>query len=289
MRLNSIPVNPADASPIRPRLRSYQSSPSIRLFTKSSSSTRDKTDASSTTQKPSRNSKKVSFDPSSLMADAAKTGDLVLFQKMLAQLLEVSGPCGHSEKEIVNYQSVSRRLSPLHLAASYNHLDLCRYLVHKGANVNLMDVEGWTPMHCAAAEGHLAVFELLVKEPNADLEAMTFDGEMLEDVVEDEDVQHNIYAQFHSLLPTIPLAMTETLQAIYVRDYETRTNPKPHSVFRVEVHAAVRTWSVWKRYSEFEQLHQRLTELFPDHPPPQPLPAKHWWQSTMDNPELLEE
>ncbi|KAF9018308.1 hypothetical protein BGZ52_004404 [Haplosporangium bisporale] len=83
--------------------------------------------------------------------------------------------------------------------------------------------------------------------------------------------------------------MAETLQAIYVRDYETRTNPKPHTVFRVEVHAAVRTWSVWKRYSEFENLHARYLELFPDHPPPMALPTKHWWQSTMDNPDLLEE
>ncbi|KAK3832593.1 MAG: hypothetical protein JOS17DRAFT_683704 [Linnemannia elongata] len=83
--------------------------------------------------------------------------------------------------------------------------------------------------------------------------------------------------------------MAETLQAIYVRDYETRSQPKPHTVFKVEVHAAVRTWSVWKRYSEFETLNERYLELFPDHPPPQPLPTKHWWQSTMDNPELLEE
>ncbi|OAQ29791.1 Phox-like protein [Linnemannia elongata AG-77] len=83
--------------------------------------------------------------------------------------------------------------------------------------------------------------------------------------------------------------MAETLQAIYVRDYETRSQPKPHTVFKVEVHAAVRTWSVWKRYSEFETLNDRFLELFPDHPPPQPLPTKHWWQSTMDNPELLEE
>ncbi|KAF8944841.1 hypothetical protein BGZ47_003642 [Haplosporangium gracile] len=83
--------------------------------------------------------------------------------------------------------------------------------------------------------------------------------------------------------------MAETLQAIYVRDYETRSQPKPHTVFKVEVHAAVRTWPVWKRYSEFETLNARFLELFPDHPPPQPLPTKHWWQSTMDNPELLEE
>ncbi|KAG0260637.1 hypothetical protein DFQ27_003433 [Actinomortierella ambigua] len=83
--------------------------------------------------------------------------------------------------------------------------------------------------------------------------------------------------------------MTETIQAIYVRDYETRDKPKPHTVYRVEVHAAVRTWSVWKRYSEFDTLHDRFVELFPNNPPPEPLPKKHWWQVTMDSPELLEE
>ncbi|KAI8597584.1 hypothetical protein EDD21DRAFT_385115 [Dissophora ornata] len=83
--------------------------------------------------------------------------------------------------------------------------------------------------------------------------------------------------------------MAETLQAVYIRDYETRSQPKPHTVYRVEVHAAVRTWSVWKRYSEFELLHSRFLELFPDQSPPEHLPEKHWWQSTMENPELLEE
>ncbi|KAI8360410.1 hypothetical protein B0O80DRAFT_381650 [Mortierella sp. GBAus27b] len=83
--------------------------------------------------------------------------------------------------------------------------------------------------------------------------------------------------------------MAETLQAIYVRDYETRSQPKPHTEYRVEVHAAVRTWSIWRRYSEFEKLQERFEELYPGQPMPQSLPAKHWWQSTLDNPELLEE
>ncbi|KAF9974554.1 hypothetical protein BGZ73_002038 [Actinomortierella ambigua] len=83
--------------------------------------------------------------------------------------------------------------------------------------------------------------------------------------------------------------MTETIQAIYVRDYETRDKPKPHTVYRVEIQANVRSWKVWKRYSEFDALHNRFLELFPNNPPPEPLPGKHWWQNTMDSPELLEE
>lgn len=47
-------------------------------------------------------------------------------------------------------------------------------------------------MHCAAAEGHLKVFEFLASDPEADLQATTFDGELLEDVVEDEDLRQRV-------------------------------------------------------------------------------------------------
>ncbi|KAG0378831.1 hypothetical protein BGX24_002682 [Mortierella sp. AD032] len=261
----------SSASYIRPKLRSYQSSPSIRLYASTTSLT-TKESRTGTLPKRNKGGKRVSFDPQSMMADASKTGDLELYKSMLTLMLQENP--SKALVGVINHQSVSRNLSSLHLAASYNHIALCRFLVQSGANVNLTDLEGWTPMHCAAAEGHLEVFEFLVKEKQADLQAATYDGEFFEDLVEDEDLRQRV---------------TETLQAIYVRNYETRSLPKPHTVFKVEVHAAVRTWSVWKRYSEFETIHERFLELFPDHPPPQALPTKHWWQSTMDNPELLEE
>lgn len=47
-------------------------------------------------------------------------------------------------------------------------------------------------MHCAAAEGHLEVFEFLVKGKEADLQAVTYDGEFFEDVVEDEDLRQKV-------------------------------------------------------------------------------------------------
>lgn len=47
-------------------------------------------------------------------------------------------------------------------------------------------------MHCAAAEGHLEVFEFLVKGKDADLQAATYDGEFFEDVVEDEDLRQKV-------------------------------------------------------------------------------------------------
>lgn len=56
-------------------------------------------------------------------------------------------------------------------------------------------------MHCAAAEGHLTVFEFLIKEPDADLQSATYEGELLEDVVEDDDLRQRVIGK--SILPCI--------------------------------------------------------------------------------------
>lgn len=122
----------------RPKLRSYQSSPSIRLHMMETLSSTEPSSQSAT--KIQKSSKRVSFDPRSLMADASRTGDLGLYRSMLAIVQEESE--SGSLADIVNHQSASRKLSSLHLAASYNHRELCRFLVESGASVNLQDMEG---------------------------------------------------------------------------------------------------------------------------------------------------
>ncbi|KAI0257546.1 Phox-like protein [Lactifluus subvellereus] len=69
--------------------------------------------------------------------------------------------------------------------------------------------------------------------------------------------------------------MTQTaIQAVYVRGYEQRPEPKPHVVFRIEIQAHVRSWHMWRRYSEFADLHTELTKSA-GAPPPSTLPPKH--------------
>ncbi|OJA21162.1 hypothetical protein AZE42_04547 [Rhizopogon vesiculosus] len=63
------------------------------------------------------------------------------------------------------------------------------------------------------------------------------------------------------------------IQAIYVRGHEERPDPKPHIVYRIEIQAHVRSWQMWRRYSEFVDLHTELTKSIG--PPPAPLPPKH--------------
>ncbi|KAG6812487.1 hypothetical protein H0H92_002594 [Tricholoma furcatifolium] len=64
------------------------------------------------------------------------------------------------------------------------------------------------------------------------------------------------------------------IQAVFVRGYEERTDPKPHTVYRIEIQAHVRSWQMWRRYSEFDDLHTELSKAVGS-PPPATLPPKH--------------
>ncbi|EGN99777.1 hypothetical protein SERLA73DRAFT_179981 [Serpula lacrymans var. lacrymans S7.3] len=63
------------------------------------------------------------------------------------------------------------------------------------------------------------------------------------------------------------------IQAIHIRGHETRPEPKPHTVYRIEIQAHVRSWQMWRRYSEFAELHTELTKSTGS--PPAALPPKH--------------
>ena len=68
--------------------------------------------------------------------------------------------------------------------------------------------------------------------------------------------------------------MTSAIQAIHIPAYEDRTDPSPHIVYRIQITANVREWPMWRRYSEFADLHAELTKSTGS-PPPAALPPKH--------------
>ncbi|KAI0704869.1 syntaxin [Cytidiella melzeri] len=85
--------------------------------------------------------------------------------------------------------------------------------------------------------------------------------------------------------------MSTAIQAIYIRGTEERTTPKPHTVYRIEIQASVRSWQMWRRYSEFDDLHTELTKSTGS-PPPAELPPKHTTLSLFrvhTKPSLIEE
>ncbi|KLO13933.1 syntaxin [Schizopora paradoxa] len=82
------------------------------------------------------------------------------------------------------------------------------------------------------------------------------------------------------------------IQAISIQGHEERKDPKPHIVYRIQVRASVRSWQMWRRYSEFVDLNADLTKETGSLPPCT-LPPKHalsnpLWRSRTDEKMLQE-
>ena len=63
---------------------------------------------------------------------------------------------------------------------------------------------------------------------------------------------------------------------------------KPYTLYNLTLRLPLRSFVVQKRYSDFATLHSTLVQQVGT-PPPQPLPGKHWFKSTVNSPELTRE
>ena len=61
----------------------------------------------------------------------------------------------------------------LHKATMEGNLELVKYLISEGANIESKDNDNFTPLHFAALEGHLNIVEYLLSE-GANIECKTF-------------------------------------------------------------------------------------------------------------------
>ncbi|KAN0138107.1 Ankyrin repeat-containing domain protein [Lactarius tabidus] len=68
-----------------------------------------------------------------------------------------------------------RGYTPLHLAAAEGHLDMCQVLLERNADVRVHDNSGDTPLHLAASSHHLEIARILLKY-NADVNSQNEDG-----------------------------------------------------------------------------------------------------------------
>ena len=73
----------------------------------------------------------------------ARDGDLKTIRSLLGQIKE------SKVIKVVN-QLDSNKISVLHYASRYDHFDLVKYLVEKGADPNIRGDDGLTPLHHCA-------------------------------------------------------------------------------------------------------------------------------------------
>ncbi|XP_046842054.1 protein phosphatase 1 regulatory subunit 16A-like isoform X6 [Xenia sp. Carnegie-2017] len=116
--------------------------------------------------------KKIKFTPNIVLLDAAARNDL----SEVAKLLEsgVSPDLGNEDG-----------LTALHQSCIDGCEEMVKYLIEYNANINACDNELWTPLHAAAACGHLSIIRYLI-DNGGDILAMNLDGNLPADVVEDD-------------------------------------------------------------------------------------------------------
>ena len=98
----------------------------------------------------SGSSKRISFDPLTLLLDASLVGELELIKKII---VDMPNPSAANNEGI----------TALHNAVCVGHNDIVKFLVEFGCDVNAPDCNGWTPLHCAAACNDLEMIQYLVE------------------------------------------------------------------------------------------------------------------------------
>ena len=66
---------------------------------------------------------------------------------------------------------------------------MAEVLIEHGSDLGARDIEGWTPLHAAAACGNLTILNILITE-GASLVAINLDDKMPVDVACDSDIKY---------------------------------------------------------------------------------------------------
>jgi ankyrin repeat protein len=103
--------------------------------------------------------------PAAEIHDAVRAGDL----EKVRMLLE-------SHADWLNSPDQNQK-TPLHLALESGHIDIARYLIEKGADINLKDKDKAAPLHNAAYLGNLEIVDLLLNKGAAALNEGNFRGQ----------------------------------------------------------------------------------------------------------------
>ncbi|KAL8179207.1 UNVERIFIED_CONTAM: hypothetical protein K2H54_061701 [Gekko kuhli] len=106
-----------------------------------------------------------------------------------------TGPGGStSQTEPSDHARFSKWGDGIPPACIDENLDMVKFLVEYGANVNQQDNEGWTPLHAVASCGYLNIAEYLISR-GANVAAVNSEGEVPSDLAEEEAMKDLLLEQ----------------------------------------------------------------------------------------------
>lgn len=122
-------------------------------------------------QQPDQN---FDLDPNLLVKQKHdELGKRVLLAAERGRLLELVQLTA-KDASLVHYADADG-YTPLHRASYGGHKDCAKYLLKKGANINVKTNDHWTPLHCAVRWNNVVVAEYLIRE-GADINAKSKGG-----------------------------------------------------------------------------------------------------------------
>nr|XP_035974800.1 apoptosis-stimulating of p53 protein 2 isoform X1 [Halichoerus grypus] len=126
---------------------------------------------------------RVKFNPLALLLDSSLEGEFDLVQRII---YEVDDPSLPNDEGI----------TALHNAVCAGHMEIVKFLVQFGVNVNAADSDGWTPLHCAASCNNVQVCKFLVESGAAVFAATYSDLQTAADKCEEMEEGYSQCSQF---------------------------------------------------------------------------------------------
>ena len=96
---------------------------------------------------------------------AAEEGDLTQLQALLQK-----------NATVIHFKTVKKR-SLLHITCARGYLDMTKYLVECGLDVNTSDMYGVTPLHSACLNGQAEIVRFLTQDVEANMQAQNAQGD----------------------------------------------------------------------------------------------------------------
>lgn len=87
-------------------------------------------------------------------------------------------------------------------------------------------------------------------------------------------------------------SIMEPVSSVRILQTEARSSPSTHIAYQLSLQGPVRSWTVWRRYSDFDNLHKALLTTFTPLTPPAQLPSKSifpFLSATGNDPAKIEE